>query len=61
MAFDQVTMKVSPATYQRVTAVKLGLEETEGRQVTYSETLNRLTELWDRAVAAVDAREAGHE
>lgn len=61
MAFEQQTMKVSPTTYQRVTTVKLGLEQAEGRQVTYSETLNRLVELWERALAAVAEQAADHD
>lgn len=58
MAFEQVTLKVSPATYQRVTSVKLGLAQAEGRQVTYSEALDRMVELWERAMAAVAEKEA---
>ena len=54
-----MTMKVTPLAHRVVTEVKDSLELAEGgRQVTYSETLTRMAELWQRAVAAVDAKEA---
>jgi hypothetical protein len=56
---DLMTMKVTPLAHRVVTEVKDSLELAEGgRQVTYSETLTRMAELWQRAVAAVDAKEA---
>jgi len=42
MAFEQVTMKLSPPVYQAVSEVKRELESGLQRQVTFSETLEEL-------------------
>lgn len=49
MAWDQATMKVSPATYARVTTIKQAMEGKKQRQVTYSEVLDQLAETWESA------------
>ena len=51
MEFEQQTMKVSPATYQRVTEVRSQMTELNGRRVTYSETLDELVRLWHERAA----------
>jgi hypothetical protein len=57
MAVDPMTMKVTPLAHREITLIKDSLERQEGgRQVTYSETLTRMAALWNRAVAAVDAK-----
>jgi hypothetical protein len=49
--WDQITLKVSPATYQRVTEVRGQMKEINGRAVTYSETLDSLVRLWHERAA----------
>jgi hypothetical protein len=57
MGFDQLVVRVSRPAYERLTAIKRGLTRDEDRQVTYSEAIDRMAELWERAQAAVDAKE----
>ena len=45
-----LTLKVSPPAYQRLTVIKDQLERREVRQVTYSEVLTRLADLWEAQV-----------
>ena len=56
---EQKTFKVSPAVWDRVTAIKAGLEADKTRQVTYSETIEILADAWDRWQALTAAAEAG--
>jgi UDP-N-acetylglucosamine:LPS N-acetylglucosamine transferase len=58
MAWDKATMKVSPATYAAVTAIKQELEAGKQRQVTYSETLDEMAKAWRAAQLAVTRAEA---
>ena len=53
----QMQFKVPARVYRRVTAIKLGLEDQEGRQVTLGEAVDRMAELWERASAAVAEKE----
>jgi hypothetical protein len=57
--FDQLVVRVGRPTYDRVSVIKKGLQRSEGRQVTFSEAIDRMAELWERAQAAVDAKETG--
>jgi hypothetical protein len=54
---NQKTMKVTPRAYDKVMVIRESLEEQEKRQVTYSETIDRMADLWNRAVEAVNALE----
>lgn len=60
MAFEQRVMKVNPATYDRVTLVKLAMEKEKQRQVTYAEVLDYLVNHWETLDRiAYDIRTAG--
>jgi hypothetical protein len=47
MAFVQVSMKVSPPTYNAVTAIKKRIEEDYERTVSYSEVIDNLVRVWN--------------
>lgn len=60
MPFDYETMKITPAVYKEVTAIKFELQHAAGRKVTYSEALQELARTWRATQALVeDARAAG--
>jgi hypothetical protein len=60
MPFEQRTMKISPATYDRVTTVKLAMEREKKRSVSYSETVDYLADHWETLdQIAADARKVG--
>jgi hypothetical protein len=56
--FDQRAIKVGPATYDRITAVKAALEVEKQRQVTYAESVEYLLTYWE-TTAGLRAAEAG--
>lgn len=57
MAFEQRPLKVSIATYDRVTAVKRAMESERQRQVTLSEAVEYLVTYWE-TTAGLTAAEA---
>jgi len=56
--FDQRVIKVGPATYDRMTAVKTELEREKQRLVTYAETVEYLLTYWE-STAGLKPAEAG--
>jgi hypothetical protein len=45
---QQVTMKVPPKVYQRLTEIREAMQVEETRAVTYGEVVQRLAEAWER-------------
>ena len=58
MAFEQVTMKVSPGVYQRLNTIKDTMAAGKQRQVTMNEALEELARAYEMLLAAADAKEA---
>jgi hypothetical protein len=55
MAFEQRPLKVSIATYDRVTAVKRAMESERQRQVTLSEAVEYLVTYWETTAGLATA------
>lgn len=56
--FDQRVIKVGPAVYDKVGAVKMALEQEKQRQVTLAEAVEYLVTYWE-TTAGLKPAEAG--
>lgn len=60
MRYPNITMKINPPVYQRVTAIKQAMEAELQRQVSYSEALDKMADHYEATSRLLrDVEEAG--